>query len=158
MLRRAFIKSGSLATREPHSLCTGSGKRPDGVTQVPWSRGRCLAWDATCPDTFAVSHVQASSTRAGSAAAAAEVQKSQKYADITTGVDFVPVAIETSGTWGEQAIDLVKEIGRRIAEATHEPRSTAFLRQRLSIAVQRGNAFCILGTFRGTDSVVSVGD
>ena len=25
---RAFIKSGSLATREPHSLCTGSGKRP----------------------------------------------------------------------------------------------------------------------------------
>ena len=113
--------------------------------QVPWSRGRCLAWDATCPDTFAVSHVQASSTRAGSAAAAAEVQKSQKYADITTGVDFVPVAIETSGTWGEQAIDLVKEIGRRIAEATHEPRSTAFLRQRLSIAVQRGNAFCILG-------------
>ena len=96
-------------------------------------------------------------TRAGSAAAAA-VQKSQKYADITTGVDFVPVAIETSGTWGEQAIDLVKEIGRRIAEATHEPRSTAFLRQRLSIAVQRGNAFCILGTFRGTDSVVSVGD
>ena len=66
VLRRAFIKSGSLATREPHSLCTGSGKRPDGVTQVPWSRGRCLAWDATCPDTFAVSHVQASSTRAGS--------------------------------------------------------------------------------------------
>ena len=59
---------------------------------------------------------------------------------------------------GEQAIDLVKEIGRRIAEATHEPRYTALLRQRLSIAVQRGNAFCILGTFRGTDSVVSVGD
>ena len=58
----------------------------------------------------------------------------------------------------DQAIDLVKEIGRRIAEATHEPRSTAFLRQRLSIAVQRGNAFCILGTFRGTDSVVSIGD
>ena len=25
-LCRAFIKSGSLATREPHSLCTGSGK------------------------------------------------------------------------------------------------------------------------------------
>ena len=55
------------------------------------------------------------------------------------------VAIETSGTWGEQAIDLVKEIGRRFAEATHEPRSTAFLRQRLSFAVQRCNAFCILG-------------
>jgi len=45
-----------------------------------------------------VSHVLASSTRAGSAAATAEVMKSQKYADITTGVDFFPFAIETSGT------------------------------------------------------------
>ena len=85
VLCRAFIKAGTLATCEPHSLCTG--KRPDGVTQVPWSRGRCLAWDATCPDTFAESHVLASSTRAGSAAATAEAMKSQKYADITAGVD-----------------------------------------------------------------------
>jgi len=52
VLCRAFIQSGTLATREPHSLCTGNGKRPDGVTQVPWSRGRCLAWDATCSLTF----------------------------------------------------------------------------------------------------------
>jgi len=88
VLCRAFIKSGTPATREPHLLCTGSGKRPDGVTQVPWSRGRCLAWYATCPDTFAVPHVLASSTRAGSAAATAEAMKSQKYADITTDVDF----------------------------------------------------------------------
>jgi len=85
VLCRAFIKSGTLATREPHSLCTGSGKRPDRVTRVPWSRGRCLAWNATCPDTFAVSPVLASSTRADSAAATAEAMKSQKYADITTG-------------------------------------------------------------------------
>jgi len=76
----------TLATREPYSLCTGSGKRPDGVTQVPWSRGRCLAWDANCRDTFAVSHVLASSrtTRAGSEAATAEAMKSQKY--ITTAI------------------------------------------------------------------------
>ena len=153
---RAFIKSGTLATREPQSLCTGSGKRPDGVTQVPWSRGRCLAWDATCPNTFAESHALINSNRAGSAAAAAEAAKSQKYADITAGVDFTPVAIETSGTWGEQAIELVKEIGRRIALTTHEPRSTVFLRQRLSVAVQRGNAFCVMGTFRCLDSVLSV--
>jgi hypothetical protein len=43
-------------------------------------------------------------------------------------VDFnEPVAIETLGIWGEQAIELVKEIGRRYAASTHEPRSTAFL-------------------------------
>jgi len=104
VLCRAFIKSGTLATREPHSLCTGSGKRPDGVTQVPWSRGRCLAWDATCPDTFAVSHVLASSTRAGSAAATAEALKSQKYADITTGVDFFPFCDPDIGNLGRAAL------------------------------------------------------
>jgi hypothetical protein len=95
---------------------------------------------------FCISYIQASSTQASLAAAASKAKKSQKYADIISGVDFVHVAIETSGVWGEQAIELVKEIGRRIAASTHEPRSTAFLRQRLSVAVQRGNAYCVLGT------------
>ena len=88
---------------------------------------------------------------AGSAASAAELSKNTKYSDIIAGVDFVPFVIETSGVWGEQAVILVKEIGRRIAEVTHEPRSTSFLRQRLSVAVQRGNAFCILGTLHSVD-------
>jgi hypothetical protein len=94
-----------------------------------------------------MSHIQASSTQAGLAAAADEAKKSQKYADIISGVDFVPVAIETSAVWGEQAVEIVKEIGRRIAASTHEPQSTEFLRQRLSVTVQRGNAYCVLGTF-----------
>ena len=67
------------------------------------------------------------------------------------------MAIETSGTWGEQASDLVREIGRRIAAVEHEPRSTVFLRQRISVAIQRDNAFCIMETFRRMDSVVAVG-
>ena len=103
-------------------------------------------------NTYAASYVQASSIQAGSAAAAAEVKKSQKYADIIAGVDFVPFAIETSGVWGEQALDLVKEVGRRIAALTHEPRSTAFLRQRISVAVQRGNAYCVLGTLKAANT------
>ena len=156
LLCRAFISADTLATREPHSLCISSGKRPDGVTQVPWRRGRCLAWDVTCPDTYAMSHIQASSTQAGLAAAAAEAKKKQKYADIISGVDFVPVAIETSGVWGEQAIELVMEIGRRIAASTHEPRSTVNLipptapvssgpaRQRLLCAGDTSHTVCML--------------
>jgi hypothetical protein len=66
-----------------------------------------------------MSHIQASSIQAGLAAAAAVAKKSQKYDDIISGVDFVPLAIETSGVWGEQAIELVKEIGRRIAASTY---------------------------------------
>ena len=75
------------------------------------------------------------------------VEKCQKYSDIISGVDFVPVAIETSGVWGKQALELVKEIGRRVAAITYDNRSASFLRQRLSVAIQRGNAYCVLGTF-----------
>jgi hypothetical protein len=71
-----------------------------------------------------------------------------KYSDVIAGVDFIPFVIETSGVWGQQALSLVKDIGRQIAAVTHEPRSTTFLRQRISLVVQRGNAFCILGTFK----------
>ena len=77
----------------------------------------------------------------------AEEKKSSKYLDLISGVDFVPFAVETSGVWGEQALSLVSEVGRRIAAVTHEPRSTMFLRQRISVAVQRGNACCVMGTF-----------
>ena len=133
------------------SLCRNTGKRLDGVTLIliPWQRGRnCLAWDATCPDTFAMCHVSPGSNEAGSAAASAELKKCQKYSDIISGVDFVPVAIETSGVWGKQALELVKEIGRRVAAITYDNRSASFLRQRLSVAIQRGKAYCVLGTLQ----------
>ena len=144
LLCRAFISTGTLTTREPLSLCSRDKKRPDGVTQVPWKRGWCLAWDATSPDTFAQSHVQASSLQVGSVAA--EEKKIHKYSDIVLGVDFSSFAIETSGVWGKHVLELVTEIGRRIVAMTHDPRSRIFLRQRLSVAVQRGNAWCVLGT------------
>ena len=44
-----------------------------------------------------VVYVQATSRQAGSAAAGAELKKQQKYQDLSVGVDFVPVAIETFG-------------------------------------------------------------
>jgi len=67
--------------------------------------------------------------------------------DSVSVVDFSPFAIETSGVCGEHALDLVTEIGRRIAAVPHDPWSTMFHRQRMSVTVQRGNVWCVLGTF-----------
>ena len=128
-------------------LSRSDAKRPDGVTLVPWSRGRCLLWDATCPDTLAPSHVHRSSIEAGAAAAAAEAIKTAKYASLAVAHEFVPVVIETLGTWGTAGLAFVNEIGRRISSVTGDPRAASFLRQRLSMAVQRGNAASVLGTF-----------
>jgi len=133
--------------REPPGLDRGGGKRPDGATMVPWSRGRCLLWDATCPDTLAPSHVQNSAAGAGSAAAAAEQRKITKYAPLATAHEFVPVAIKTLGSWGARGVSFINDLGRRITDQSGDPRSAAFLKQRLALAVQRGNAAAVLGTF-----------
>ena len=40
------------ATKESSGLLD-DGKRPDGLTLVPWQNGWCLTWDATVEDSFA---------------------------------------------------------------------------------------------------------
>ena len=54
--------------------------------------------------------------------------------------------VETSGVLGEAAVDFTRDLGRRLCKATGEPRSREFLFQRISVAVQRGNAAAVLGT------------
>jgi len=49
-------------------------------------------------------------------------------------------------TWDDMAIELVQEIGRRTTAITQDTRETDFLFQRLSIALQRGNAVSFLNT------------
>ena len=56
---------------------------------------------------------------------------------------FVPVAIETGGTWHHQAVELVQEIGRRTANITGDVTESNFLFQQLSVALQRGDAVLI---------------
>jgi hypothetical protein len=52
---------------------------------------------------------------------------------------FVPIAIKTLGMWGASAADFCREFGTRLASLTGDPRSLLFLKQRLGLAVQRGN-------------------
>jgi len=60
---------------------------------------------------------------------------------------IIIVAVETTGTCNQSAIELIQEIGRRITAVTEDTRETVFLFQRLSIALQRGNAVTFLATF-----------
>ena len=147
IIQRALHSAGVASIREPTGLCQDD-KRPDGITLIPWAKGRCVVWDFTCPDTLAPSHVNTTSRIAGSAADAAEANKLVKYSDMQNCYDVTPVAIETLGSWGQRGMQFINEIGRKIAEATDEPRSTIFLRQRIMIAIQRGNASAVLGTHK----------
>jgi len=146
LIKRALMSAEVPSRLEPRSLTQHDDRRPDGLSLTPWSGGKCLAWDFTCPDTLAVSHLNAAVTGPGVVATEAERQTRIKYACLTHAYHFVPVAVETLGALGEEASDFVHELGRRIATVTGEKRSTEFLLQRLSVAIQRGNASSVLGT------------
>ena len=99
--------------------------------------------------TLERSHEQQSAQHPGSAAKQAEDRKNTKYADLQNGYCFTPLGFETTGHWGPTAVTFIQELGRLLKEVTGEPRSTAFLRQRLSIVIQRGNSAAIRGTVPG---------
>ena len=61
--------------------------------------------------------------------------------------DFVLVVLKTMGTWGSAAWSFINEVVKRISSVTGDVRATSFLRQRLSLAVQRGNAASVIGTY-----------
>ena len=145
---RALISAHVPASREPRGLCRSDGKRPDGVSLVPWSGGKCLVWDATVADTLAPSHMGVTATRAGAAAEKAALAKIGKYASIVGTYKFIPVAFETLGSCSLMARKFVAELGRRVSSATGNLREACYLRQRLSVAIQRGNAASVLGTIR----------
>ena len=133
---------------EPVGLSRLDGKHPDGVSQIPWSRGKCLMWDATVTDTLAPSNLQISSRTAGAAASKAAAGKHRKYSDLSRHYYFVPVAVETFGVFCDEASHLLREIGRRMTAATLDRRQGSYLKQRISVALQRGNATSVLGTLQ----------
>ena len=107
----------------------------------PFSIGREV------PDTYADAHVVNTAREAGAAANDAATNKNTKYSQLSNTHLFVPVAIETGGTWHHQAVELVQEIGRRTSNITGDARESTFLFQHLSVALQRGNAVSFQNTF-----------
>ena len=91
----------------PSDLERGDGKRPDG--------GRCIIWDATCVNTFASSNIIRAALAAGSVTDDAEVRKIAKYAEMGRRYILQPAAVETSGAMGKSTIQLIKDLGLRLA-------------------------------------------
>ena len=76
----------------------------------------------------------------------AERRKKKKYSSLTTSHHFVPIAIETAGVFGSEAITFFKELGQRTKPESGDPRSFHFLIQRAAVVIQRGNTAAVLGT------------
>jgi hypothetical protein len=144
---RALNKAGIPSIKEPQGLARTDNKRPDGVTQIPWEAGKCVTWDVTVTDTLAASNLHFTASIAGAAAEKAAERKSQKYAFLSNTYTFVPIACETLGPLNMSGADFITAIGRRISSLSGDRRDCSYLWQRLSMAVQRFNSICLLGTF-----------
>jgi hypothetical protein len=70
------------STLEPNRLSRDDGKRPDGMTLVPWIKGQLLVWNVTVVDTLADSYVLKTSEVSGFAAEMACKHKHSKYSSI----------------------------------------------------------------------------
>ena len=146
IIHRSLTSAKVPSRLEPNGLFRSDGKRPDGLSLVPWKEGKPLIWDATCPDTFAASHVRSASKTSGTVAEQAEESKCSKYSWLRSSYHFVPVGIETSGVFGPQAAAFLHDLGRRLKTATQEHEALNYLLQRISVAVQRTNYVAIRGT------------
>ena len=95
--RRALVRANIPSVLEPIGLSREDGKRPDGITLIPWQGGKNVTWDVTVTDTIANSYLHLSVACAGSAAEGAASRKEIKYAAFDHSYTFIPLAFETNG-------------------------------------------------------------
>ena len=118
------------------------------VSVMPWSAGKPLVWDPTCSDTFATSNLRAATHAAGQVAAIAESRKESKYYSFLSQCHiFIPISVESTGTFGPpHRIFCERPWKENHMAILYLQGDSIFLRQRLSAAIQCGNALSVLGT------------
>ena len=131
---------------ESHGLYRTDGKRPDGVTMIPWEVGRQLVWDVTVVHALAPSRLnQGSLCNPGTTATEAEAHKIEKYCElIDDGYIFQPLALEVQGSLGESSEIFITRLCKMLCRSHDDHRAGSFLKQRISMALQIGNAACEL--------------
>ena len=87
LIKTALVTCGVPDRREPSDCNRSEGQRPDGITLIPWQRGKPLLWNFTTVDTFSKTYVKLSS-------------RHPKYRSLGYNFVFNPVSIETMGPWG----------------------------------------------------------
>ena len=72
-----------------------SNLKPDGVSLIPWTAGKPLAWDVTCAHQVAQSWMETSKKGESAVATDVETRKRTKYRGIDHNFHFEPGSVET---------------------------------------------------------------
>ena len=151
-IRDKVFKEAQLAslspTMEMPGLIPGSSSRPADIYIPNWLDGKKVAFDVSVvsPTQDAILHRAAETP-----AAAIEMRKAAKnrlHFDNcrAQGIAFYPLVVETFGGWDSEAAKFLKDMARQCARrwGKNNPDEIKYFFQRLSVALQRGNASLIV--------------
>jgi len=112
VIARSLDSASVPVSKEPSGLSRSDGKRPHGLTLIPWRAGRPLIWDVMVSCTTVDSYLEASSREAGAASELAASNKVVKYAGLSSQGEFVPIAVESHGPISSDALQFLSQLGR----------------------------------------------
>jgi hypothetical protein len=117
------------------------------MATFPYKVGKPLAWDFTVVNTFCSTYCHTSAEEPCKTAEKAELQKIHKYRHLTDFY-FIPMGAETLGPFGQHAVQFLEYLGNKISIINGEKLPKSFIFQSCRIAIQQGNASCVMGTTR----------
>ena len=114
---------------------------------IPWEMGKQLVWDVTVVDALAPSRLnEGFLCNPGTTATEAEARKIEEYRElIDNGYIFQQVTLEVQGPLGKNSETFITRLCKMLCRSHDDQRAGSFLKQRSSMALQIGNAACILG-------------
>jgi len=112
IILRAVGAAGIPAVKERSGLDRQDGKRPDGLTLIPWHGGRSLVWDLTVVSPLAASYVDRAATDAGTVTDMAVTRKTEKYPTLSSAYRFEPIAVENLGVFSSTTLNFISELDR----------------------------------------------
>jgi hypothetical protein len=147
LIYRAVCSSGVPATKEPVGLLRQDGKRPDGLSLIPWQAGKPLTWDVTVVCPLAQSYIQNATKSSAFVAEQAAIRKRDKYTLLESSHIFQPIAVENTGAFNSSAIEFIVALGKKLSGLSGDIREAAFLFQRISVLIQRFNSVLLFESF-----------
>lgn len=131
---------------KPSGLSRTNGKHPDGVTIAPWRTDHHLFGMPPVQTPMQCFPCGPSTREVGAMVELAEIKKTAKHVTISRIPHFVPVAVEISGVFGPDALELFIDIGRYVRTITQEVQSRDYAFLQVLVALQTGKAAAVKGT------------
>ena len=152
----ACRSAGLSPVLEAKGLSDTSHRRPGDVFIPNWKHGSPAAVDVTLTCPLQSTVINRAAEEVGYACKLAEERKFAASAQLCeqSGIDFIPLAMETSGGFGSRATSFLTVLAERCADNNMRDRiaEKRELFQRINVAIHRSNANMLLSRITVAES------